>query len=113
MLTVLKYTNLAVALLLELCMIAALGYWGFTTGNGIILKVMLGLGAPVLAIILWGMFGAPRSKWRLQGLAYGAFKFIIFGVAIAALFAAQQEQLAIAFIIVLVINNILLYIWHQ
>ncbi|GCE24820.1 hypothetical protein KDA_03040 [Dictyobacter alpinus] len=113
MLTLLKNINLAIAFLLELCMIASLGYWGFTTGNGMILKIILGLGAPILAIILWGIFGAPRSNWQLQGLAYVAFKFIIFSVAIAALFATQQKQLSIVFIIVLVINHILLSIWHQ
>ena len=31
---VLKYANLALAFLLELCALAALGYWGFVTGGG-------------------------------------------------------------------------------
>ena len=32
---VLKYANLVLAFLLELCALAALGYWGFVTGGGL------------------------------------------------------------------------------
>src|SRR5689334_23481657 len=53
--------NLGLRFLLELCMLAALGYWGFQAGDGPVLKIVLGLGAPLLAAVVWGLFIAPRA----------------------------------------------------
>ena len=53
---VLKYANLALAFFLELCALAALGYWGFVTGEGLPARIGLGVGAPLLAAVLWGAF---------------------------------------------------------
>ena len=59
--------NLTVAFLLELCALAALGYWGLRTASGPATKAALGIGAPLLAAVLWGLFAAPaprcRSRW--------------------------------------------------
>ena len=66
-LTVIKNANLALSFLLELCVLVALGYWGFQTGQGTIAKIGLGIGAPMVAVVVWALFGAPKSAWRLQG----------------------------------------------
>jgi hypothetical protein len=50
---ILKASNLGMRFVLELCALAALGYWGFKTGHGIFLKVILGLGAPLAAATIW------------------------------------------------------------
>ena len=55
------WVNLALAFLLELCALGALGYWGVRTGDGPVAKVALGLGAPLCAAVLWGLFAAPRA----------------------------------------------------
>jgi hypothetical protein len=55
------WANLTVAFLLELCALAALGYWGFRTASGPAAKAALGIGAPLLAAVLWGLFAAPRA----------------------------------------------------
>jgi hypothetical protein len=113
LLTGLKNVNLLVAFLLELCVLVALGYWGFQTGQGMALKIILGLGAPILAIVVWGMFGAPRSSWQLQGIWYWLLKVVFFGSAIVALFVANQRTLGVAFALVFVLNSMLIYIWKQ
>ena len=51
-LTILKNANLALAFFLELGVLAALGYWGFNSGQGTIAKIGLGIGAPVLAVVM-------------------------------------------------------------
>ena len=56
---VLKYANLALAFLLELCALAALGCWGFVTGGGLPAKICLGVGVPLLAAVLWGVLVGP------------------------------------------------------
>jgi hypothetical protein len=109
----LKNINLALAFLLELCMLAALGYWGFTLDQGLAIRLIAGLGLPVLAAIVWGVFMAPRASHRLQGPAYLILGLVIFGLAIAALYAAGRPGLALAFAIVYLINLVLRYAWGQ
>ncbi len=109
----LKSINAGVAFLLELCMLVMLGIWGFQASSENVVRVILGIGAPLLAIILWGMFLAPRSNRRLTGIPYIILKFIIFGVATIAFMAAGQVTLAIIFIVVAVINQFLAIVWKQ
>ena len=61
-----KIANLALRFLLEVCALVALGYWGFKTGGSLITKLALGIGAPLLAAVLWGTFVAPAQWWRCQ-----------------------------------------------
>jgi len=108
-----KSINLALAFLLELAMLAAYSYWGFQTGNNVILKLVLGIGIPLLVAVVWGFFMAPNSPRRLQGAAYLALKVALFGLAIAALIAVGNRALGIVFAAAFVINTILLYIWKS
>jgi len=55
------WANLTVAFLLELCALAALCYWGVWTGGWPVTKTALGLGAPLFAAVLWGLFAASRA----------------------------------------------------
>jgi Protein of unknown function (DUF2568) len=43
MLEVIKTANVALRFLLELCILVALGYWGFQTGQGQLAKIALGI----------------------------------------------------------------------
>ena len=65
----LKNINLALAFLLELCMLAALGYWGFTLDQGLAIRVGAGLGVPLLAAVIWGVLMAPRAAIPLADAA--------------------------------------------
>jgi len=56
-LTVLKNANLALAFFLELAVLAALGYWGFSTGQGTLARIGLGIGIPAVAVVVWALFG--------------------------------------------------------
>ncbi len=103
-LTTLKNANLALAFFLELGVLAALGYWGFYTGQGTLAKIGLGIGAPAVAVVVWGLFGAPRSAWRLRGLRFLILRVVFFGSAAVALFAASQGVLGVVFALVFVVN---------
>lgn len=65
-----KNANLALAFLLELGILAALVYWGFSTGSTTLVKILLGIGAPLVAILVWAILGAPNSAHRLKGIWY-------------------------------------------
>jgi hypothetical protein len=110
---VLKYANLALAFLLELCALAALGYWGFVTGGGLPAKIGLGVGVPLLAAVLWGVFESPRASLPLPEPWHLLFALAFFGCAAAALYAAQHARVALVFALVVILNQVLAYVWRQ
>ena len=100
--------NMALRFVLELCALGGLGYWGFTMGPGTIGKMMLGLGAPILAAVLWGMFVAPKAVRPLHDPAKLLVELLVFGGAAAGLYAAGQPVWAGALLVVYGMNRWLL-----
>jgi hypothetical protein len=110
---ILKAANLALSFFLELCMVLAYGYWGFETGSGLISQFLLGIGVPVVVIVVWGIFLAPASKQRLQGMPHWALEIILFVAAIVALFVSGQPTWATLFAVLYAINVALRLVWKQ
>jgi hypothetical protein len=100
------WATLTVAFLLELCALAALGSWGVHVGGGPAAKATLGIGAPLLAAILWGRFAAPRAPVSRPAVKV-AVQLLVFGSAALALFATGHRALAAAFAILVVANTVL------
>jgi hypothetical protein len=111
--TLLQNANLGLAFLLELVAIAAFAYWGFNATDSTILKIVLGLGSAIVAIVLWGIFAAPQSERRLKGTALLIFKVIVFALAALALIAAGSGTLGVIFAVVCAVNLALGQLWHQ
>ncbi len=109
----LKSLNLAVRFLLELCMLAAVGYWGFSAHSGWALKIIFGIGLPILLIVIWGLLLAPKAVYPLHGIPHILLSLILLGSGAAALFAAGRAGLGWVYAIVLVVNQILLVVWKQ
>jgi hypothetical protein len=112
-LELIKGANLALRFLLELCALGALGYWGFKTGSGLIAKIGLGIGAPLVAAVLWGTFVSPQAPVQLPGQLSLLLQVLIFGSAAAALVATGHRTLALVFVAIVVINAVLMYVWGQ
>ena len=112
-LMLIKNANLAMAFILELGVLVALGYWGFQTGQGTIARIGLGFGAPAVAVVVWGLFGAPKAVWHLDGPWRLILEVVFFGSAAVALFAAGQHVLGVAFALVFVLNSVLIYALAQ
>lgn len=100
------WTNLTLAFLLELCALAALGYWGFRVGGGPVSKLVLGLGAPLVAAVLWGLFAAPRAPVSIPFARLGV-QLAVFGSAAVALYATAHPALAVTFVILVAVNSIM------
>jgi Protein of unknown function (DUF2568) len=109
MLAFLKIANLALAFFLELGVLVALGYWGFYTGQGLLFKIGLGIAAPLLAVVVWALFGAPKAVWGLSGNWHLIVVALFFGSAVMALFFSEQRPFAIAFALLVILNHILIY----
>ncbi|MFI2710111.1 YrdB family protein [Micromonospora sp. NPDC018662] len=52
---------LVVIFLLELALLAAAGFWGFTLDAGWPVRLLAGLGAPLILAVVWGLFCSPRA----------------------------------------------------
>lgn len=109
----LKSINLAVRFLLELCMLAAVGYWGFITHPSWAAKILFGVGLPLLIAVLWGYFMAPRSSHGLSGIPFTIMDFILLGSGAVALYASGQVNLAWIYAVVLVASEVLRLVWNQ
>ncbi len=108
-----KVTNLLLRFLLELCILAAVGFWGVKAGSQTAIKIGLGVGTPLLFALVWGIFMAPASSSRLQEPWLLIAELIIFGLAIVALYQAGQPTLAGVFGLVYLINKVFMVIWRQ
>lgn len=109
----LKGANLALAFLLELVVVAALAWWGWTYGTNTLVKVALGTATPLVAIGVWAVYGAPRSARRLKGWAYWLLRLGLYAAGAVALYAAGLHTTALAFAVVAAVNLALGYAWNQ
>ena len=107
----LRNLNLAVRFLLELCLLAAVGYWGFKTQSSGLLKILFGIGLPVLIAVLWGMFIAPKAIRPLSGASYLLVELTLLALGSAALFASGKPVLGWIYTITLIVNKVLLVLW--
>jgi hypothetical protein len=110
---VLKAANLAAAFLLEICLIGALAYWGFNTGQIWITRIGLGIGVPLVAIVIWGYWMAPNSRRRIKGIPYFGLKLVLFIAAVAALYFAGQPSLSAVLGLFYMVNQIFIFVWNQ
>jgi hypothetical protein len=112
-LELIKGANLALRFLLELCALGAPGYWGFKTGGGVVTKITLGIGAPLVAAVEWGTFLSPQAPVALPGALVLVLQALVFAAAAAGLVATGHRTLALAFGVIAVVNAGLLSVWGQ
>ena len=109
----LKMLNLAVRFLLELCMLVAVGYWGFKTQSSWFMRIIFGIGLPVLIAVLWGTFLAPKATRPLSGASFLTLELILISTGAFALFSSGKPTLGWIYTIILIVNKILLIVWKQ
>ena len=97
--------TLLVRFLLELCMLGALAYWGFETGDGAAAQVLLGVGVPVAAAVVWGMFIAPKARHPVPIAVWIGLQVVLFGAAALGLAAVASTGLAVLFVIAVVLHG--------
>ena len=103
----LHHANELLAFVLELVALGGLAWWGFHAGHNVAVHVLLGIGAPLLMAVAWGMFAAPRARHPLPVPALLVFKLVVFGLASAAVYATGAHAFGIVFGAVAVANTLL------
>jgi Protein of unknown function (DUF2568) len=92
---------LLVRFLVELALLAALAWWGFTVGSGVTAWV-LGVGTPLLSAVIWGTFVAPKARRPVPVTERVAIECVLYSAAAIGLAAIGQMPLAIGFFVVAV-----------
>lgn len=97
--------HLVVAFLLELAMLFCLGYYGFHISDSGLQRFIIGIGLPVIAIVLWGFFAAPRARHRLPFPYLIIFKLALFLATATLVYSIGQHQWALTFFAVALISE--------
>lgn len=101
--------NDAVALLVEVAALVLLGVWGYTAGTDSLDRLLLAVGVPSAAIVLWALFAAPKAVHDGPG-ARLTVKVVVLGGAVLAGFAVLPLGWAVVFAVVVVVNTLLIHV---
>ncbi len=105
----LKWFNITLRGIMEAGIIAAFGYWGYHIGKSVSMKIMLGIGAPILGFGFWGMVDFHQAGSASETLRL-IEELIISGLAAAGLYIAGQHILGWVLIMISIIHHTLVYL---
>ena len=86
--------NLTLRAIMELGIVLAFGYWGYQTGDGTAMKVLLAIAAPIVGFGFWGAVDFHQAG-RLSEPLRLVEELVISGLAAAALYVAGQHTLGL------------------
>lgn len=91
---------------LELFAFVSLAIWGFSTWS-VPLNIVFGIGAPLVAILLWALFRSPKAVFRVDVYAKSLVELVVMGAAALAWLAMGQPIVAIVFGLVAVVSGVI------
>jgi hypothetical protein len=101
--------------LLELCALAAAGYWGWSVSKGYS-RFLLTLGVPLFLAVLWGTFAVPGDPSRsghspvpVPGVVRLLLELAIFAFAAWSLYNAGRPVLGLILAVLVVVHYVLSY----
>ena len=104
--------NLAFRFILELAGLFALGYWGFSQHAGI-MRWLLGIGAPLLAAVLWGVFRVPNDPGPAPVAVPGWLRLLLeavyFACGVLAFYASGKPAWGLIFGLLVAIHYLASY----
>ncbi|WP_249872104.1 YrdB family protein [Oceanobacillus saliphilus] len=78
--------------LMELASLVAFAYWGFSLNKGRFVKILFGIGTPLLVSIFWSYYIAPKAPYRLEVPLRTIVKIILFAIAAAAFYFSLTNR---------------------
>jgi hypothetical protein len=108
----LRSANEALYFLVELAMLVAFSYCGFSGFSGALAWVF-GLGLPVLIAGLWALLFAPRAARRLPPVPGVLFSTLLFVAASLLLLGRNHLVLGGLFLLLALVNRILVALLKQ
>ncbi len=101
---------LALRLVLEVCALVALGFWGWQTGQTLPMKLGLGIGVPLVAAVVWGLLVSPKASIAAPRAVRLIIELVIFALAVLGLLAVDRSHIAWALGIAYLIHRVLLFV---
>jgi Protein of unknown function (DUF2568) len=105
--------NEVLAFLLEIIALLILADWGWHRGAATGTRLLQAIGAPLLAAVVWGLFAAPRARYKIPLAGQLAVKVAVFGWATWALFDLRLPVLGLVFAVVVIVNMTAATVWHR
>jgi Protein of unknown function (DUF2568) len=93
--------------LLELFAFVSLGIWGFLAWPLPWPGVLVGIAAPLFAILVWALFRSPRAVIRLDPFGKAVVEIAVMGSAALAWLDLGQPVVAIIFGIIATISGVI------
>jgi|GEM_PF-462663 hypothetical protein len=103
---IIRGVNRLIAFLLEIALVISLGYVGYSVTENVYLKYVFAILLPLVAIICWSIFAAPKSAKRLQQPWRMLFRTTMYVVCTLLLYIIGKTTWAISIITIAVINEI-------
>ena len=94
-------------LVLELFAFFSIGLWGFLAWPAPLLNWVFGIGAPLFAIVLWGLFRSPRAVFSLDAFGKALVEIVIMGSGALAWLVMGQWLVALVFGLVAVVSGVI------
>lgn len=91
---------------LELFAFVSLGIWGFLAFPLPWPGVLIGIGAPLLAILAWALFVSPKAVFRVDLFGKAIVEIAVFSAAALGWWTLGQPIVAVAFAVVAAISGI-------
>lgn len=108
-----KYFNLILAYFLECVLFIAVGNFGFNLSESMAISIFLSVILPLIAMRYWGVYNSPKSPKRLEQPHRIVFAILAFGVGATAFHSTGKPLIALTFIILAFINQLILFYFEK
>ncbi|MWB98781.1 DUF2568 domain-containing protein [Agromyces sp. MMS17-SY077] len=99
--------NDVVRFVLEIAAFVILALWGFFAFPLPWPGILIGIGAPVFAILLWALFRSPKAVFAVDPFVKALVEIAIFSSAALGLWQLGQPILAAVFALVAAVSGVL------
>ncbi len=105
--------NELLAFLLEIIALLILSDWGWHRGASTGTRLLQAIAAPLVAAVVWGLFVAPKARYKISLAGQLAVKALVFGAATWALVDLRMPILAALFALVVIVNTAAASVWRR
>ncbi|MFT2815343.1 YrdB family protein [Leifsonia sp. A12D58] len=93
--------------ILELFAFVSLGIWGFVAWPLPWPGILIGIGAPLFAILVWALFRSPKAVFKIDPFGKAIVEIFVFGAAAFAWWDLGQPIVAIVFALVATVSGVI------
>lgn len=98
--------NAILHFLLELAALVTFAVWGFAAWD-VPWSIAAGIGAPVLAALIWALFLSPRAVLAIDVYGRALIELLLMGAAALAWFDLGQPIVAVVFGVLAVVSGVI------